>query len=33
VKIRAGNQTLIAADPLTDDLRAALIKIRTDNAH
>lgn len=33
VKIRAGNQTLTAADPLTDDLRAALIKIRADGAH
>jgi hypothetical protein len=33
VKIRAGNQTLTAADPLPDDLCAARIKIRTDNAH
>jgi transposase len=27
VKIQAGSQTLTAADPLPDDLRAALIKI------
>ena len=33
VKIKAGNQTLTAADPLPDDLRAALIKIRADDAH
>jgi hypothetical protein len=33
VKIRAGNQTLTAADPLTDDLRAALIEIRADSAY
>ena len=33
VKIQAGSQTLTAADPLPDDLRAAVIKIRTDNAH
>lgn len=33
VKIKAGNQTLTAADPLPDDLRAALIKIRANGAH
>ena len=33
VKIQAGNQTLTAADPLPDDLRAALHKIRSDGAH
>jgi len=33
VKIKAGNQTLTAADPLPDDLRTALIKIRADDAH
>jgi len=33
MKIQAGSQTLTAADPLPDDLRAALIKIPTDNAH
>ena len=33
VKIQAGNQTLTAADPLPDDLRAALLKIRADGAH
>jgi hypothetical protein len=33
VKIQAGNQTLTAADPLPDDLRAALIRIRTDGVH
>jgi hypothetical protein len=33
VKIKAGNQTLTAADPLPDDLRTALIKIRADGAH
>jgi hypothetical protein len=33
VRIQAGNQTLTAADPLPDDLRAALIKIRSDDAH
>ncbi len=26
VKVKAGNQTLTAADPLPDDLRAALLK-------
>jgi hypothetical protein len=33
VKIKVGNQTLTAADPLPDDLHAALIKIRADGAH
>src|SRR5205807_9652212 len=33
VKIKAGNQTLTAADPLPDDLRTAPIKIRADGAH
>jgi Transposase DDE domain len=33
VKIKAGNQTLTAADPLPDDLRAALIKIRAEGVH
>ena len=33
VKIKAGNQTLTAADPLPDDLRTAIIKIRADGAH
>jgi transposase len=33
VKIKAANQTLTAADPLPDDLRAALVKIRDDAAH
>jgi hypothetical protein len=33
VKVKAGNQTLTAADPLPDDLRAALLKIRADGAH
>lgn len=33
VKIQAGNQTLIAADPLPDDLRTALLEIRADDAH
>ena len=33
VKVNAGNQTLTAADPLPDDLRAALLKIRADGAH
>jgi Transposase DDE domain len=33
VKLKAGNQTLTAADPLSDDLRAALIKIRADGVH
>jgi hypothetical protein len=33
VKIKAGNQTLSAADPLPADLRDALIKIRADGVH
>lgn len=33
VKIKVGNQTLTAADPLPDDLRTALIKIHADGAH
>jgi hypothetical protein len=33
VKIKAGNQTLTAADPLPADLRTALVKIRADGAH
>ena len=33
VKIQAGNHTLTAADPLPDDLRDALTKIRADGAH
>ena len=33
VEIKAGNQTLTAADPLPDYLREALIKIRADGAH
>jgi Transposase DDE domain len=33
VKIKAGNHTLTAADPLPDDLRTALIQIRADGAH
>ena len=33
VKIKAGNQTLTAADPLPDDLRDALLKIRAGGAH
>jgi hypothetical protein len=33
VRIKAGNQTLTAAEPLPDDLRAALIKIRADGVH
>ena len=33
VIIKAGNQTLTAADPLPDDLREAHIKIRADGAH
>ena len=32
-KITAGNQTLTAADPLSDDLRTALIKIRAGGVH
>jgi hypothetical protein len=30
VKIKAGNHTLTAADPLPDDLRAALTQIRQE---
>nr|WP_284236184.1 IS1634 family transposase [Mycolicibacterium sp. TUM20984] len=33
VKINAGGQILTAADPLTDELRDALTKIRTDRTH
>ena len=33
IKIRVGNQTLTAADPLPDDLRQALLTIRADSAH
>jgi hypothetical protein len=33
VKIEAGNKTLTAADPLPDDLREALTKIRADGVH
>jgi hypothetical protein len=33
VRIKAGAQILTAADPLPDDLRDALIKIRADGAH
>ena len=33
VKIKAGNQTLTAADPLPEELRDAIIKIRADGAH
>ena len=33
VQIKAGRQTLTAADPLPDDLRDALAKISTDNEH
>ena len=33
VKIAAGNKTLTAADPLPDDLREALTKIRADGVH
>ena len=33
VKIKTGNQTLTAADPLPDDLLNALIKVRADGAH
>jgi hypothetical protein len=32
VKIKTGTQLLIAADPLPEDLRDALLKIRTDRA-
>jgi transposase len=33
VKIKAGNQILTAADPLPDDLRGALIRIRANGTH
>lgn len=33
VKIKAGDHTLTAADPLPEDIRAALAKIRADGAH
>jgi len=33
VHIRAGRQTLTAANPLPDDLREALTKINADKAH
>jgi transposase len=33
VRIKAGGQTLTAADPLPDDLREALLKIRASGAH
>ena len=33
ITIQAGNHTLTAADPLPEDLRAALLKIRADGAH
>jgi transposase len=33
VKIKAGSQTLTAADPLPNDLREALIKIRAGGVH
>ena len=33
VRIKAGGQTLTAADPLPDDLREALIKIRASGVH
>jgi hypothetical protein len=33
VKIKAGRQTLTAADPLPDDLRDALAKIGRAGAH
>jgi len=33
VRIKAGDQTLIAADPLSDDLRDALLKIRAGGVH
>ncbi|BCQ07396.1 IS1634 family transposase [Mycobacterium heckeshornense] len=32
-QIKAGNQTLTAADPVPDNLRTALTKIRADDAH
>jgi len=33
VRIKAGRQTLTAADPLPDDLRQALAKISAGHAH
>jgi hypothetical protein len=33
VKIKAGRQTLTAADPLPDDLRDALAKIGSTGVH
>jgi hypothetical protein len=33
VRIRAGNQILTAADPLSNDLAKALLKIRAERAH
>ena len=33
VKIKAGTQILTAADPLPDDLRDALLKIRAVHVH
>jgi transposase len=33
VRIKAAGQTLTAADPLPDDLRGALIKIRASGVH
>ncbi len=33
IKIKAGTQTLTAADPLPDDLRDALLEIRAGGAH
>ena len=33
VTIKAGNQTITAADPLPDDLRDALLTIRAQGAH
>ncbi|EUA16067.1 putative transposase [Mycobacterium xenopi 4042] len=33
IKIKAGNHNLTAADPLPDDLRDALTKVRADGAH
>jgi len=32
-KLKAGNQTLTAADPLPDHFRTVLIKIRADGVH
>jgi hypothetical protein len=33
VPIRAGNQILTAADPLSDDLATPLLRIRAERAH